>query len=69
MQNKDPEGNYVKCTFINITSTMQPYFTFNPLSKMYMFFPGDEIFNSYPTNPGTINIANFYDIFDGYYHV
>lgn len=48
---------------------MQPYFTFNPLSKLYLFFPGFELFYSYSKDPGTINIANFYDIFDGYYHV
>ncbi len=48
---------------------MQPYFTFNPISKMYMFFPSGEIFDSYLTDPDTINVINFYDIFDGYFHV
>jgi hypothetical protein len=69
MQNKDPEGNYITCTFINITKTMWPFFTFNPISKMYMFFPDGEIFDTDLTDPESINITTFYDIFDGFYHV
>lgn len=36
---------------------------------MYIFFPAGEIFDTDPTNPETINVNTFYDIFDGYYHV
>jgi hypothetical protein len=48
---------------------MWPYFIFNPILKIYMFFPDGDIYYYYPTHPETINITTFYEIFDGFYHV
>ena len=69
MQNKDPEDNIVICTFINISSPMVPYFVYNPLSKMFIFFPDPVIFSHHPKSVITLNYTAFYDIFDGYFHV
>lgn len=49
MKNKDPEGNLVTCQFINISAIMFPFFTFNPLSNMYVFFPDAQMFEFYPS--------------------
>jgi hypothetical protein len=69
MKNNDPEGNLITCTFINISSIMIPFFSFNPLSKMYMFYPDQIMFALYPSHVKTINVTTFYEIFDGFHHV
>jgi hypothetical protein len=48
---------------------MAPYFTFNPLLKLYMFMPESQIFDSYSPLIKQIVATTFYEIFDGYYHV
>jgi hypothetical protein len=66
--NKDPEGNIVKCTFINITKPMESFYIFNPLLNYYVFVPDYWIFIVAPKNE-TLYFTSYYDIFDGYYHV
>ena len=48
---------------------MIPFFSFNPLSKMYMFYPDQIMFALYPSHVKTINVTTFYEIFDGFHHV
>jgi hypothetical protein len=48
---------------------MIPFFSFNPLSKMYMFFPDQIMFALYPSHVKTINVTTFYEIFDGFHYV
>ena len=44
-KNKDPEGNIVNCTFLNISSPMESYFSFSPITKIFTFFPDQSIFS------------------------
>ncbi len=48
---------------------MVPYYSFNPLSKFFLFFPDQDIFTGHPKTQKTLNYTVFYDIDDGYYHV
>jgi hypothetical protein len=48
---------------------MFPYFTFNPLLKLYMFMPDYQIFDSYSIEVKQIVATTFYEIFDGYFNV
>lgn len=47
-KNYDPEGNIVNCTFLNISSPMVSYYSYNPISQMFLFFPSKDIFSGYP---------------------
>jgi hypothetical protein len=48
---------------------MDPYYSFNPALKEYMFLPGAEIFSPFPTFVDKIVTSSFYEIFDGFHHV
>lgn len=69
VDNKDPEGNFVLCTYLNITLPMSPYTIYNPLTKTFIFVPASDIFDHESKYTTTVNYLVFYDIFDGYYHV
>ena len=69
MGNKDPEGNIVKCTHINMSLPMEPYYTYNQIMNTYRLFPGPDIFMMYSKYVESIDYTAYYDIFDGYYNV
>ena len=69
VNNKDPEGNFVLCSYLNITRPMSPYTIYNPLTKTFIFVPGSDIFNHESKYTTTVNYLVFYDIFDGFFHV
>ena len=48
---------------------MMPYFSFNPISKIFTFLPDEAIFSTYPATVKNLNYIAFYEIFDGYFYV
>jgi hypothetical protein len=69
VDNKDPEGNYVLCKYLNVSLPMSPYTTYNPLTKTFIFVPGSDLFDHESKYTTTVNFIVFYDIFDGFFHV
>ncbi len=68
VKNVDPEGNTVKTTFVNISKSMIPYYSYNSLKKSFTFMPEIEIFELQMIKADIIARV-YYNISDGFYNV